>query len=221
MQEFPIPRLFEQGTWGLLLPRFMEQTNILERTTPLDEVEFAPPETEYGLNVALVYQDIPTRKWATRVCDQVAQLAGKDAVHCSSWEINRLGDPEVLMDAILMTLVADVIMVSIYDAKELPVDLCAWFDAWLPYRSLPTGALIALISVPGQTSAQLEHARGYLRAVARKGRLDFLLRERRLPVTSRGYFFMEKLTEWNDSTTSVLQEALSDEHRNLSPLNNR
>jgi hypothetical protein len=221
MQEFPIPRLFERGTWGLLLPRFMEQTNILERTTPLDELEFAPPETEYGLNVALVYQDIPTRKWATQVCDQVAQLAGKGAVHCSSWEINRLSEPEVLMDAILMTLVADVIMVSIYDAKELPIELCGWINAWLPYRSLPTGALIALISVPGQTSAQLEHARGYLRAVARKGRLDFLLRERRLPVTSRGYFFMEKLTEWNDSTTSVLQEALSDEHRNLSPLNDR
>jgi hypothetical protein len=32
---------------------------------------------------------------------------------------------------------------------------------------------------------------------------------------------MEKATEWNNSTTSVLQEALSDEHRNLSPLNNR
>jgi len=55
-------------------------------------------------------------------------------------------------------------------------------------------------------------AREYLRAIARRGRLDFLLRERRLPVTSRGYFFMEKATEWTDPAASVLQEALSNEH---------
>ena len=201
----------------------MEQTNILERTAPLDVVDFAPSETDpgYALNVAMVYQDALTRKWATEVCDQVTRLAGKNAVHCSQWEISRLNDLCVLKDAILMTMVADVILVSIYDAEELPKDFRVWMDAWLARRYQPAGALIALISVPGELSVQTKLARDYLRAVARKGRLDFLLRERRLPVTSRGYFFMEKATEWNDSTTSVLQEALSDEHRNLSPLNDR
>jgi hypothetical protein len=198
----------------------MEQTKTLERTTPSDEAEFAPPETEYALNVTLVYQDIPTRKWATQVCDQVSRLAGKDAVHCTQWEISSLSDPEVLQDAVLTTMLADVILISIYDAKELPVDLCVWIDTWLPRRSLATGALIALISVPGESSAQLEHARSYLRAVAHKSRLDFLLRERKLPVASRGYFYMEKLTEWTSPTTSVVQNALSHDHGNLSPLNN-
>jgi hypothetical protein len=198
----------------------MEQNNILERTDPSDELEFAPPETEYALNVVLVYQDAPTRKWATQVCDQVSSLAGKDAVRCTCWEIGRLSDPEGLKDAVLTTMQADVILISIYDAKELPVDLCVWIDAWLPRRSLPTGALIALISVPGETAAQLEHARGYLRAVALKGRLDFLLRERKLPEASRGYFYVEKLTEWTSPTTSVVQKALSLDHGNLPQLNN-
>ena len=197
----------------------MEQENILGRTTPSDEAESAAPETEYALNVTSVYQDAPTRKWATQVCDQVTQLAGKDAVRCTGWEISRLNDPEVLKDAVLTTMQADVILISIYDANELPIDLCAWIDAWLPRRSLPTGALIALISVPEQASAQLEHARGYLRAVARKGRLDFLLRERKLPVASRGYFYIEKLTEQASPATSVVQKALSHEHENLSLLN--
>ena len=201
----------------------MEQTNILERTAPLGVVDFAPSETEpgYALNVAMVYQDALTRKWATQVCDQVTRLAGKDAVHCTQWEISRLNDLCVLKDAILMTMVADVILVSIYDAEELPKDFRVWMDAWLARRYLPTGALIALISVPGELSAQTKPARDYLRAVARKGRLDFLLRERRLPVKSRGYFFMEKAVEWTDPAASVLQEALSDEHRNLSTVNGR
>jgi hypothetical protein len=193
---------------------FMEQTNILERTGTLDVVDFAPAETEpgYALNIAMVYQDALTRKWATQVCDQVTRLAGKDAVHCPQWEISRLNDLSVLKDAVLMTMVADVILVSIYDAEELPKDFRVWMDAWLARRYLPAGALIALISVRGEKSAQTNPARDCLRAVARKGRLDFLLRERRLPVTSRGYFFMEKAAEWNDPTASVLQEALSNEH---------
>ena len=192
----------------------MEQTNVLERTGTLDVVDFAPSETEpgYALNIAMVYQDALTRKWATQVCDQVTRLAGKDAVHCSQWEISRLNDLCVLKDAILMTMVADVILVSIYDAEELPEDFRVWMDAWLARRYLPAGALIALISVPGELSARPKPARDYLRAVARKGRLDFLLRERRLPVTSRGYFFMEKAAEWTDPAASVLQEALSNEH---------
>jgi len=197
----------------------MEQTNILEQSTPLDELEFVPSETEYGLNVAVVYQDTPTRKWATQVCDHVKQVAGKDAVHSTWWEISRLGDPDVFRDAVLMTIVADVILVSINDANELPIDLCVWIDAWLPRRYQPMGALIALISVPGQPGDQTNHARDYLRTIARKGRLDFLLRERRLPVTSRGYFYLEKTKEWTDPTTSVVQEALSHEHGNLSLLN--
>jgi hypothetical protein len=190
----------------------MEQKSILERTKPSEEAEFVPSETGSALNVVSVYQDTPTRQWATQVCDQVTRLAGKDAVHCTWWKIDRLGDPEILQEAVLAAIQADAILVSIYDAEELPVELCAWIDAWLPRRSLPTGALIALVSVPAQMSARLEHARSYLRAAARKGRLDFLLRERKLPVTSRGFFFMEKLTEWTSPTTSVVQEALSHEH---------
>ena len=202
---------------------FMEQTNVLERTALAEVVDFAPAETEpvYALNIAMVYQDALTRKWATQVCDQVTRLAGKDAVHCTQWEISRLNDLCVLKDAILMTMVADVILVSIYDAEELPKDFRVWMDAWLARRYLPAGALIALISVPGELSAQTKPARDYLRAVARKGRLDFLLRERRLPVKSRGFFFMEKVAEWTDPEASVLQEALSDEHRNLSTVNGR
>jgi hypothetical protein len=200
---------------------FMEQTNILERTAPLDVVDFAPSETEpgYALNVAMIYQDTLTWKWATQVCDQVTRLAGKDAVHCSQWEISRLNDLCVLKDAILMTMVADVILVSIYDAEELPKDFCVWIDAWLARRYLPTGALIALISAPGELSDQTKAARDYLRGVARKGRLDFLLRERKLPVASRGYFYIEKLTEHTNPATSVAQKALSYEHGNLSLLN--
>jgi hypothetical protein len=107
---------------------------------------------------------------------------------------------------------ADVILISIHDTKELPTDLCVWIDAWLPRRRLPTGALIALVSVPEQPDVQTDHTRDYLRSVARRGRLDFLLRERKLPVASRGFFYMEKTADKTNPTTPVLQEVLSHDH---------
>jgi hypothetical protein len=190
----------------------MKQTNVLERTDSLEEVEISSPEPGYALSVALVYQDVPTRKWASQVCNQVAQLAGRDAIHSTWWDVSRLGDPEVLTDAVLTAMQADVILVSLYDVEELPVNLCVWIDAWLPRRYLPMGALVALIGSPGQAGARTDHARDYLRAIAQRGRMDFLLRERKLPAESRGFFYMEKAVEISNPTMPMLQEALSHDH---------
>ena len=190
----------------------MKQTNVLERTTSPNEVEVISLDPEYVLNVALICQDAPTRRWAAEVFGQVTQLVGEDAVRSTWWEISRLSDPQVFMNAVLTVMRADVILISIHDAKELPVNLCVWIDAWLPRRRLPTGALIALVSVPGQSDVQTDHTRDYLRAVAHRGQLDFLLRERKLPVASRGFFYMEKTAEKANPTTPVLQEVLSHDH---------
>ena len=167
---------------------------------------------DYSLNVAFVYQDERTLKWAAQVCDQVTQLAGKEAVRSTWWEIDRLGDPEMLADAVLTTRQADVIVVSVYDAKELPADFYVWIDAWLPYRRRPSGALVALIGLFEQPGVQPNHAKDYLSAVARQGRLDFLLRERTLTPASRGLLPLERITESAHTPPRVLQEATSHDH---------
>ncbi len=184
----------------------------LEQAAPSDEVGVAYSEPKYSLNVVSVYQDTPTREWAAQVLEQLTQQLGKDAIHGTWWEISRFSDSEVLTDAVLTVMRADVILISIYDVKELPVDLCVWIDTWLPRRRLPTGALIGLISVPEQAGVPTCHTRDYLRAVAHRGRLDFLLRERKLPAASRGFLFMEKTTETTNPTTPVLQEVLGHDY---------
>ena len=193
----------------------MKQTNVLERTTSPNEVEVISLDPEYVLNVALICQDAPTRRWAAEVFGQVTQLVGEDAVRSTWWEISRLSDPQVFMNAVLTVMRADVILISIHDAKELPTDLCVWIDAWLPRRHLPMGVLITLISVPGQSGALFDHAREYLRAIAQKGRMDFLLRERRLPMESRGFYYTEKAAEGINPTVPMLQKALSYDHNHL------
>lgn len=158
----------------------MEQANILDWVTPSEEVGFAPSATDCGLNMALVYQDTPTWKWAAQVQKQLLEVAGNDGVHCTRWKISRLGNPEVFWDAVMMAVAADVIVVSIYDTEELPIEFRTWVGAWVARRVSPAGTLIALIGTNGKMRAGTMPAVDYLGAVACKGRLNFQLRERGL-----------------------------------------
>jgi hypothetical protein len=88
------------------------------------------------------------------------------------------------MDAVQAAAKADVLVVSIRDAGELPVDLYVWIDAWMPRRTRRPGAMVALIGVPPQPDPQSGRAHKYLEAVSRRVGLDFLPRERKLPEES-------------------------------------
>jgi len=62
-----------------------------------------------------------------------------------------------------------VIVVSVYAADDLPLDLYVWFDLWLPRRPVHGGALTALVGVTEPLDSQSARTFEYLHAVARKG----------------------------------------------------
>jgi hypothetical protein len=95
-----------------------------------------------------------------------------------------LNQPAVLAGAISTALRADVLMVAIRATEGFPLPFYVWVDSWLPHRSPGKAALVALITLPERPSLPIDRGREYLRAVARQGRLDFLLEERRLPCGS-------------------------------------
>ena len=138
-------------------------------------------EIEPALNVATVYQDPLTRQWTTELWDQVGQLVGGGSICHQSWKISDLTDARVFADAVQAVAQADVLVVSVRDAGELPVNLYVWIDAWMPRRAGREGALVALIGVPPQPDTRAGHAHTYLETVARWTGLDFLPRERKLP----------------------------------------
>ena len=152
-----------------------------EPIVPSDEADIGPTESEYVLNIAGVYQDLLTRDWAAHVCEQAIQIAGAERVQTSWFEVPRLGEPETLIAAVQAALLADVIVVSVHAADELPLDLYVWIDVWLPRRSSRMGALVALIGASGKPTPQAVRTQEYLQAVARRAELDFMPHECRVP----------------------------------------
>jgi len=148
----------------------------MERTPPSKPV--APTPAKSALNVTAVYQDAWGREWATELWLRVTQMMGSDAIANTGWDLVELNRPEVFSEAVSAAAIADVLVISIHAGEQLPPPLCAWIDAWLPRRQRQDGALIALLgTAAGQPDSLSKQTEEHLSTVARRGRLDFLLRE--------------------------------------------
>ena len=66
------------------------------------------------------------------MCRLATQLAGEDHIRDRWYDVHDLDDMQILTDAVRAALVADVIVISVYAADELPLGLYVWIDAWLP-----------------------------------------------------------------------------------------
>ena len=185
--------------------KHMKAGELLERTAFWDGVAIAPDVSGYTLNIAGVYQDSVTRDWAIQSCRQATQLAGGERVQNTWYNTNSLSDPGILLDAVRAAVVADVIVISVYAADELPLDLYVWIEAWLPRRLSRRGALAALVGVAEPLDSPSVRTLEYLQALARKAQLDFIPQQRERPAASV-VSSIDLITEPASTTAQSLQE---------------
>ena len=154
---------------ALSLSNFSPEEGLLARAVA------ASNETDYGLKIAVIHHDEAMGALASLALGRAAQSVGLRSFHCAKWSIASLLDSRVLVHAVQAAVVADVIVVSVR-AKGEPAGLCVWIDSWLPRRPPGNGALLAFIGVPGKSPPASAQMQDYLRAVARRARLEFVAR---------------------------------------------
>jgi len=91
-------------------------------------------------------------------------------------------DPAVASEAAEIAAQADLIIVSIQRAQDLPLEVKAWFERWLPNRESSDGALVLLQTSeePSSTISQTS----YLYLLAQRANLDYLSLANAAPSTS-------------------------------------
>jgi len=171
----------------------------------------APDEAAYTLSIAGVYQDSVTRDWAMQTCRRATQLVGEQSVQNAWYDAHSLGDPGIFLDAVRAALVADVIVVSVYAADELPLDLYVWVQAWLPRRHSRAGALTALIGVAEPPDSRFVRTVEYLQAVASRAQLDFIPQERKRPLALAASE-MELIAKPGSATAHALKVLYEQDH---------
>jgi hypothetical protein len=147
----------------------------IERSFPSNQatqvIEWS--ELERDLEFVALYEDEFTAKWPRELEKLIAGVVGKEALSRAFWKLSDLNKPGVLADVVRATARADVIVVSVYDHEDLPLECHAWVEAWLPHRLQVRGALIGFIAAPDRRGVQPNHIQAHLRAVADEAGLDF------------------------------------------------
>ena len=139
---------------------------------PCGETEFWPkPEV---CTVVVLYADPITRSAAVELCDNLAKKFGTEMdFEFTWWGFKYLNDEEIGRQAASAALTADLILVSIQRAEDLPLEVKAWFEKWLSERESSEGALVVL-QAGAQREVPAQSRDPYLQLVALRARLDYL-----------------------------------------------
>jgi len=157
-----------------------------ESITRLEKLIAVSPNVDSPLNVALIYEDAPTREWAREAFECVTKVAAEHGVRPTWWNLDNLGNPGVLAAAVSTAMRADVIVLAARAGDGMPLAFYAWINAWLPNRFHSGGVLAALLGETKHSGARRARVGDYLREVARQGRMSFLLEIRKLEVEANG-----------------------------------
>src|SRR5579863_7036000 len=96
-------------------PFELEEQNVFS-----EELETVPGSSGYEFKIAVVYQDALAQDWAIQMCRPVRQQFGGENVQNTWYSVRSLSDPEILVEAAKAALAADVIVIAVHAADELP-----------------------------------------------------------------------------------------------------
>jgi hypothetical protein len=131
-------------------------------------------EPKFPFDMVIAYEDKSTCERAFSVCDHLIQeLQNDHDVQQSWWRFHYLHDPQLLASAIEGALGADMIILSLNNAKEVPWITRRWIEGWLDQKDGRHQALVALVdNTPSPRCADCPILR-YLNSVAHIARMDF------------------------------------------------
>jgi hypothetical protein len=133
-------------------------------------------EPKFPFDLVIAYEDRATRDRAMLLYDRIAQQLLDDYdFQCAWWKLDHLREPSLMEQAIDDAVQANMIIISLHAGKELPPSATDWLDAWAPNKIGNKSALVALLSMSGQSTGHAHGRQACLQRVARQARMDFFL----------------------------------------------
>jgi hypothetical protein len=141
------------------------------------------PETG-SCAIVVLYEDDSSRAAAIHLCNSLETIFGSELDFDITWcRFKYFSDPAVAGEAAEIAAQADLIVVSTQRAHDLPLEVKAWFERWLPHRESPEGALV-LLQTSQQPPNPLTSQSSYLYLLAQRANLDYLSLSNSRPSTS-------------------------------------
>lgn len=123
--------------------------------------------------IAIIYETAAIREHAVKFCERLAEERKSAAIEMNWWSFQLLGQPALRSEAVEKAAEADVVVVAMNAAGDLPEEIKYWIEHWLNKRGEREGAVVGLL--------QREDPHGvasfreiYLRHAARRAGMDYL-----------------------------------------------
>jgi hypothetical protein len=143
------------------------------------------PGPETGVcAIVVLYEDNSSRDAAIRLSQTLEKIFHEELDFEISWcRFKYFNDPAVASEAAEIAAQADLIIVAIQRAQDLPLEVKAWFERWLPKRESSEGALVLLQTSEEAPSSTISQS-SYLYLLAHRANLDYLSLSNAGPSTS-------------------------------------
>jgi len=123
--------------------------------------------------VMVLYEEVPSRDVALKVCDRLSQNFADDLeFEFTWWGLRYLGDSQVSIEASRFAMDADLIIVAVSRTSTLSMEVLSWFERSLLGRRSGGGALAVLQTQPDDGALPWQHP--YLLSLAQRSHLDYL-----------------------------------------------
>jgi hypothetical protein len=131
-------------------------------------------EPKLPFDFVTAYDDETMRDRTLVLCDRLAHTLQDDYdIRHSCWNFDALLDPRRLGQSIDAAVGADMIIIALHNAKELPRIARRWITGWLHSKGGQHCALVALTEA-GPSARRVDcPVLRYLNSVARQAQMDF------------------------------------------------
>src|SRR6266550_2500766 len=147
----------------------------------MDEI---PPSSEAGkvsgkashpISISIIYEDAKSRAQAAQLCERIAHKLKTDFRFRLNWcHFKLLRDSKAAKAATAATARADVVIIAVRAGRELPRRVKVWMEACLSRRTLPDGALVALMRIAEDLKKGATPVHSFLCSIARQAKMDYL-----------------------------------------------
>jgi hypothetical protein len=124
--------------------------------------------------IVILYEDNSSRDAAISLCNSLRQIFNSELDFEVTWcRFKYFNDSAVASEAADLAARADVVLVSVPSAQDLPLEVKAWFERWVPGREKSEGALVLLQSSEPAPAFAISQS-SYLYLLAQRANLEFI-----------------------------------------------
>jgi hypothetical protein len=167
-----------------------------------------PPCLEERVSLAVIYDNLLAQRQAMEVCSRLVQQLGEEfEFDTDCWSFEQVSQAGIAEEAASHAADADILIVAVAEAEQLPNSLKLWIEMWLARKTDWDTALVALTGVTPEPGTAPSAAQEYLKRIASEVGLSYFARQFNRP-KELSISAMEALLERANTVTPLLEDIL-------------